>query len=87
MSRSKRHTPIWGLAKSEKEDKKILHGKLRTRLRASVKKMLLEQSSEEYIAPKYDEVYNQWVMAKDGKIYWGDKKYEGLFYIDKMMRK
>ena len=87
MSRSKKYTPISGLAHSEKDDKKILHGKLRTKLRVAVRKMLLEHSSEEYIAPKYDEVHNKWVMAKDGKSYWVPKKEEDRPGFEKMMRK
>ncbi len=88
MSRSRKHTPISGNAgDSEKDDKRILHGKLRTRLRAAIKRMLLEQSSEEYFAPKYDEVYNVWCMSKDGKGYWIPKKQEDRPYYEKMMRK
>ena len=87
MSRSRKHTPIWGFAKSEKDDKRILHGKLRTRLRGAVKKMLLEHSSEEYIAPKYDEVHNKWVMAKDGKSYYSPKNVWFWTCFEKMMRK
>ena len=88
MSRSRRHTPIRGLAaKSEKDDKRILHGKLRTRLRAALKKILLERSSEEYIAPNYDEVHNKWVMAKDGNLHFFPKRGEDKNEFDKMMRK
>lgn len=85
MSRSRRHTPIFGMAgRSEKEDKRILHGKLRTLLRTAVKKMLLDESSEWYIVPHYDEVHNVWCMAKDGKGWWMDK---GDDYYVKAMRK
>jgi len=89
MSKSKKHTPIWGFtsASSEKYDKRILHGKLRTRLRVAVKRMLLERSSEDYISPQYDEVHNKWKMAKDGKIYWHPKKYGGCIDFKKLMRK
>jgi hypothetical protein len=87
MSRSRKRTPIWGFAKSEKDDKRILHGKLRTRLRGAVREMLLEHSSEEYIAPKYDEVYNKWLMAKDGKTYHAPKKDWLFCSFEKMMRK
>ena len=89
MSRSRKQTPISGIttAKSEKDDKRILHGKLRARLRGAVKKMLLEQSSEEYISPKYDEVHNKWSMAKDGKTYWVPKKFGNWTYFEKLMRK
>lgn len=87
MSKSKKHTPIWGFAKSEKDDKRILHGKLRTRLRVAVKKMLLECASEDYIAPQYEEVHNKWNMAKDGKTYWSPKKYGECIYFKRMMRK
>jgi hypothetical protein len=88
MSRSRKHTPIFGNGgDSEKNDKRILHGKLRTRLRAAVKKMLLEKSSEEYVVPNYDEVYNVWEMLKDGKGYWVPKKLEDRPDYEKLMRK
>jgi hypothetical protein len=64
-----------------------LHGKLRARLRVAVKKMLSEESSEWYVAPKYDEVYNKWSMAKDGKTYWHPKKHGDWSYFKRMMRK
>jgi hypothetical protein len=88
MSRSKRHAPIRGLtADSEKDDKKILHGKLRAKLRVALRKMLLELSSEEYIAPNYDEVHNKWIMAKDGNLHFFPKRGEDKNEFDKMMRK
>jgi hypothetical protein len=82
MSRSRRKTPICGIAgTSEKKDKKILHGKLRTRARE-----MLSRDPEDYIEPQYNEVHNVWSMAKDGKMYW-PKKYENWWYYKKMMRK
>ena len=89
MSRSRKQTPISGIttAKSEKDDKRILHGKLRARLRVAIKKMLSEESSEGYVVPKYDEVHNKWSMAKDGKTYWHPKKHGDWSCFKRMMRK
>lgn len=68
MSRSRRKTPIRGLAgDSEKKDKQILHGKKRSKVRT-----LLKKDPENYIEPDYDELHNVWSMAKDGKM-WVDK--------------
>ena len=67
MSRSFKHTPIQGIAgSSEKKDKQILHGKLRTRARVQ-----LSQDPENYLEPSYDEVLDKWSMSKDGKNYFG----------------
>ena len=75
MSRSFKHTPIQGIAgSSEKKDKQILHGKLRTRARVQ-----LSQDPENYLEPSYDEVLDKWSMSKDGKSYFGD--YKNWFYF------
>lgn len=78
MSKSRRHTPIRGMAGgSEKKDKKYIHKKLRKK-----SKFLLQNLFEEYIEPKKEEMLDEWNMAKDGKIWFGDFKDK-----EKLMRK
>ncbi len=64
MSRSRRKTNIVGTTcvSSEKFDKRLLHGKLRSKVR-----QLLH--NEQYdIMPEYNEVLNVWAMGKDGRM-------------------
>ncbi|WPC68010.1 hypothetical protein SBP18_05715 [Rhodoferax ferrireducens] len=70
MSRSKRKTPIFGIAtaRSEKEDKKIWHSRMRSQVRTDMTSVPLSQL-ESYIAPVESDVGNVWSMAKDGKRY------------------
>lgn len=77
MSHSKRKTPIFGIttAKSEKQDKKAWHSRLRSRVRTDLASIPAEQL-DGYIAPGGNEVGNVWSMAKDGKLY---------FHLDKQI--
>lgn len=70
MSRSRRKTPIYGIAtaKSEKRDKQIWHARLRSRVRTDLASIPPEQL-DGYIAPVSNDVSSVWAMAKDGKRY------------------
>jgi hypothetical protein len=72
MSRSHKHTPITGhtLAESEKEDKKIWHGNLRTAERELLSKIDINTSDDDnLVEPHIKEVSEIWDGAKDGKQY------------------
>lgn len=65
MGKSYRKAPIIGIAgDSEKKDKKIANGKFRKK-----SKQKLQQGKIEDLPYVLNEVYNEWSMAKDGKIY------------------
>ncbi|WP_038218618.1 hypothetical protein [Xenophilus azovorans] len=71
MSRSRRKTPIFGIAQacSEKQDKAIWH----RRLRAAERTILASAAPAEldgHIGTHMREVSNPWTMAKDGRRYW-----------------
>jgi hypothetical protein len=74
MSRSIRHTPIFGFAKceSEKKDKKIAHSTLRAHFRTEV------ASFRSRLGLEFDERNaahsNKYDMGKDGKHWWGGLK-------------
>lgn len=70
MSRSKRKTPIFGIAsaKSERPDKHIWHARMRSRVRTDMGSKPVAQL-DGYIAPVENDVGNVWAMAKDGKRY------------------
>lgn len=66
MSRSRRKTPIFGITTcaSERLDKKIWHGRWRSRERCR-----LETGQDDLtVLPK--QVSNPWGMGKDGRRYW-----------------
>lgn len=75
MSRSKKKTPIQGIASSdsEKEDKRDANRKFRRKTKQEIK------NGEEQL-PKLREVSNVWSFSKDGKTYREDLS-------DKEMRK
>ena len=65
MSRSKRKTPVCGVttSPSEKDDKKQCYRKMR---RAT--KEALREDPDEATPPEHcREVFNKWLIAKDGK--------------------
>lgn len=73
MSRSKRKTPIHGIAigSSEKEDKRHLHGIERSQQRQVLSKILKEElDPDEVTFYTVDEALDKWSMSKDGKSYW-----------------
>jgi hypothetical protein len=69
LSRSRKHKPAGGVAccQSEKDDKKIWHGRYRTRCDEVTKKAV---DDEDAIMPLEKEQSNQWSMGKDGKIWY-----------------
>lgn len=75
MGKSYRHKPIIGntCAKSEKKDKDMCNKKLRRRA-----KLLLAKYGEEFIEPLADEVFNEYLMSKDGKQYFDIKEHQEL---------
>ena len=77
MSRSYRKTKIFGNAKpdSEKEDKNILHGIIRAKVRNNLIKAKQAEDIEEIdpnINTEPNACYNVWAMGKDGRHYWKD---------------
>lgn len=87
MSRSRRKTPVTGIAtaESEAEDKRLWH----KRMRAMVRTQLHHETDPQ---PLHDNAAgNVWGMAKDGKRYWSPKKLRGWNFtvadIRKLMRK
>ncbi len=72
MSRSRRKTLIFGIAhsSSEKQDKKIWHG----RWRAQERRALASTTPENHLSTLEKEVSNVWAMAKDGHAYWSLKR-------------
>ena len=67
MSRSYRHTPIFGIttSRSEKQDKRFANRPLRRK----VKSRLVTGDEE---MPLLREVSNVWSFDKDGKVFWHD---------------
>jgi len=78
MSRSRRHSKIFGntCSESEKRDKVIYHRRLRRRVADAIRKSV--QSGDEATFPLPDEVGNQYLWAKDGKTYWRDAEEKDL---------
>ena len=73
MSRSYRQTPVVGIttSQSEKDDKKIWHGRWRARERTIISNSSNDLDS--YLPILEIEVSNKWQMSKDGKQYWSLK--------------
>jgi len=72
MSRSKRRTPISGIAtaRSEKQDKRLYNRRYR---RAC--KQILHANPESEVLPHLREYSDPWAMDKDGKIWFDPEKY------------
>jgi hypothetical protein len=68
MSRSRKHTPKGGItaAASEKDDKRQAHQRERRRVR-----VVLAVDPAPELLPHRRELSDPWVMAKDGKAYYG----------------
>lgn len=75
MSRSQKKTPIFGIAgeKSERADKKIWHGRLR-----SLERSALSSSADldDHMTTTEREASNPWTFAKDGKFFWPLRRQE-----------
>lgn len=67
MSRSKRKTPITGIAtaETEKAEKAAWHRRHR-----HAEKVRLNRAGTEYVGRSHKEYSNPWSMSKDGKKYW-----------------
>jgi hypothetical protein len=67
MSRSRRHTPIFGITTgdSEKQDKRQANRLLRRQVR-------LAMEARKEVLPHLREVSNVWCFAKDGKSWWAN---------------
>ena len=83
MARSKKKTPIAGIAgNSEKFDKRLLNRRLR-RCDKKLLRNINEDIAMSLIFPVKNEILDKWSMAKDGKIYY--KKSNK--YYNKIIRK
>ncbi len=71
MSRSRRKTLIFGITtcRSEREDKRIWHGRLRSRERTTLQSTAPD-TLEGHAPTSEKEVSNPWSMGKDGRTYW-----------------
>ena len=99
MSRSRRKTPIDGVATgvSEKEFKQRTNGKIRAREQQLLRRLTLFDTSEfeedvidETLAKlpnRLCEATNPWDGSKDGKTYFGDQKKKDPKDYSKRMRK
>lgn len=85
MSRSRRKTPIAGLAccQSEKKDKKRWHSDWRSKVRSLLKCEKYEEADK---LKDRRHIINLWSLAKDGKKYYGSE-YKHKKWYKKMMRK
>jgi hypothetical protein len=73
MSRSRKKTPIHGIAccRSEKADKKIWHRRFRASERSRLVDVLrCPEIADGYLTTHFREVSNRWSMGKDGKVHW-----------------
>lgn len=80
MARSRRHTPIMGIntAGSEKQDKRQANRIHRSAARCIVKR---DTDPDATVLPIVREVSNEWLMAKDGRTWFGHRS------TPKLMRK
>jgi hypothetical protein len=69
MSKSFRHTPIFGntTATTESTDKTIWHRRFRRQTKLSLVRM---DDPDGYVPPAVRELSNPWAMPKDGRSYW-----------------
>jgi hypothetical protein len=76
MSRSKKKTPIFGIAgaRSEKQDKRIWHKRMRA-LERTKQGALTKSELENHSRVNVLEASNIWSMAKDGRFYWGESNH------------
>ncbi|WP_455233302.1 hypothetical protein [Geopseudomonas aromaticivorans] len=70
MARSTRKTPIYGIttARSEAEDKRLWHGRMRASERERLHHALADP--EAHLTTLVREVSNRWSMDKDGRQWW-----------------
>lgn len=97
MSRSYRKTTIFGntTARSEKDFKKIWHGIARAKNKGNIEKSIRDNSFDNMVNHVKEEVFNAYLLPKDGKHYWSKKSMakkveDGLIdsnYVRKIMSK
>lgn len=75
MSRSRRKVPIFGFTscRSEKQDKKTWHGRMRARERDALASLV---DGDEHLTTVKEQVSSTWEMGKDGRYYWPIKSQE-----------
>lgn len=83
MSRSEKKTPIFGIAgtRSEKQDKRIWHKRMRV-LERTRQSSHADSEMENHLPVRVLEAINIWSMGKDGRLYWG--KTEHLSFAIKL---
>lgn len=71
MSRSRRKNPVFGITtcRSEKQDKKLWHGRWRANERTSLASADPEKLESHLPVPQR-QVSNPWIMGKDGRQRW-----------------
>ena len=71
MSRSRRKTPIFGItmARSERDDKTLWHGRWRAAERAALA-VVLPGDVDAHMTTLARSVSDPWGMSKDGKRFW-----------------
>jgi hypothetical protein len=82
MSRSRKKTPVagWTTAASEKESKKIINGRIRSKTKQILKN---PEKAQEAVFPIKEEILDIWSMEKDGKTYFS----KNSKYYNKIIRK
>lgn len=77
MSRSRKKTPIHGIttARSEKDDKRMAHGKQRAAEKQAITKIM---GGEEVPLPLQRETSNPYTFEKDGKMIFDPAEYPKL---------
>ncbi len=75
MSRSRRKTPISGITtcRSERDDKKIWHGRWRARERTALA-AAPQEALNNHLPTLENQVSDVWSMGKDGKCYFDPKR-------------
>lgn len=71
MSRSQRKTSIFGMTtcRSERTDKVLWHGRLRTHIRTAISGLTTDELADR-VLPEEQNVSNVWAMGKDGRQWW-----------------
>lgn len=79
MSRSQKKTPIFGIAgaRSEKQDKRIWHKRMRA-LERTQQGALAKSELENHFPVNVLEASNIWSMAKDGRFYWAKSDHQSF---------
>lgn len=86
MSRSQKKIPIFGIAgaRSEKQDKRIWHKRMRA-LEKTRQSSLAISEMENHLPVRVLEASNIWSMGKDGRLYWA--KTEHLSFANKLAKR